>query len=889
MKIRLGLHLDGEHGWQPANQLNVTTTGPLGLLNLLETQLGLLQALPSAAERVVQYVEGLKRCDSAVRFYHRSLTTDELGTAATLLAWRDAWYLHGWRNSLDQAKSTRLRDMQAVEAAIIGKIPPSIGERLQAVLDALAIRQPAISEIELCEPLGSYPQRWQAVLSHLPIRQNCGMASPVPTTLLGQMQKALEAISRGESPEKLAWITDGSVRLVRAETEIFAARWLAEVLREGDPAQTLIVAEQGRSALDEVLSTAHLARQGFKESSSFRPALQVLPLVLEQLWAPLDIYGLLQFLTHPVCPVPSLARTRIAEKLARYPGIGASEEWNKALARIEQACTERGRDWAATRSSIAFWVEHERFDRNGESGAPIAAILDKVRALADYFRARLASDQIEQRFAFNAGYSQVLACQQALEGLLAQGTVAIRPRQLQKLVMQVTARGSGNQLLAAELGACRSVANPSAAIEASDHVVWWQLAAGAMPKPYPWSRQELAELKEAGIVLPPLVDTLNQLATDWLKPILSARKTLTLMLPPPGTEVHPVWQMLETAFADAPPVESLEGLLEASKPSLPMQPITLRTLPARQRYWQLPAGTPIPRRGRDSFSSLESFLFNPYQWLLRYPADLKPSGILDISDSFLLYGNLAHNLIERFYQQADALAITDEQFVTWFKTNFPEIVATEGNVLLLQGRGADLERFREQLQLAMLLLRRHLATAGVVCVEAEQELSGHFRGGEIFGFADLVVTRADGTKAIVDLKWAGGKKYPEKLAANSHLQLGIYAELIRQKTGVWPHLAYFILSQARLIAPDDRFFGDAKVVRKNKGLEDESTPQLWARFENTWEWRKAHRDDGRFELILGESDIKDRSTDWPEDGLAPESLNPAYNDFLALAGWGASQ
>jgi hypothetical protein len=889
MKIRFGLHLDGEHGWQPANQLNVTTTGPLGLLNLLETQLGLLQSLPSTAERVVQYVEGLKRCDSPARFYHRSLATDELGTAATLLAWRDTWYLHGWENSLDQSKSARLRDMQAVEEVITKKLSPSIGERLQAVFDVLANRQVAIAEIELCEPLGSYPQRWQAILCRLPTRQSCGVAPTETTTLLAQMQIALEAISRGESPEKLTWQDDGSVRLVRSETATLAARWLAEVLRDTDPEQTLIVAEQGRSALDEVISTANLARQGFKESSAFRPALQVLPLVLEQLWAPLDIYGLLHFLTHPVCPVPSLARSRIAEKLARYPGIGASEEWNKTLARIEQAYTERGMDWTAVRSKIAFWVEHERYERNSEHGAPIAAVLEKITALADYFRTRLASEQIEQRFAFNAGYSQVLACQQALEGMLAQGTLNIRPRQLQKLVMQVTARGSANQLLVSELGACRSVSNPGATIEACDEVIWWQLSAGAMPKPYPWSRQELAELEVAGIALPPLSTTLDQLAADWLKPILSARKTLTLVLPPAGTEVHPIWQMLETAFIEAPPVESLEALLEAKQQSLSMQPITIRALPARQRWWQLPEGTPIPRRGRDSFSSLESFLFNPYQWLLRYPAELKPSGILDISDSFLLYGNLAHNLIEHFYQQADALEMNDEQYAAWFALHFPEIVATEGSVLLLQGRGADLERFREQLQRAMLQLRRHLAAAGVVSVEPELELSGHFRGGEIFGFADLVVTRGDGTKAIVDLKWAGGKKYPEKLATNSHLQLGIYAELIRQKTGAWPHLAYFILSQARLIAPDDRFFGDAKVVRKYKGLDDESTPQLWSRFENTWAWRKAQQDDGVIELILGESDIKDGLTDWPEDGLAAESLNPAYNDFLALAGWGASQ
>jgi hypothetical protein len=207
----------------------------------------------------------------------------------------------------------------------------------------------------------------------------------------------------------------------------------------------------------------------------------------------------------------------------------------------------------------------------------------------------------------------------------------------------------------------------------------------------------------------------------------------------------------------------------------------------------------------------------------------------------------------------------------------------------MPGRGADLENFREQLRRAMLKLRSHLALAGVVKVEPEFTLDGQFKGGEMTGSADLVVTRADGSLAIVDLKWAGGTKYPKKLAANSHLQLGIYAELLRQKTGQWPHLAYFILSQARLLVPDDRYFADAKVVRKNKGLEDQGTPQLWERFQNTWEWRKALLDNGLFELIRSEDDIKDEMTEWPEDGLGAEALNQSYNDFLALAGWGSNQ
>lgn len=97
------------------------------------------------------------------------------------------------------------------------------------------------------------------------------------------------------------------------------------------------------------------------------------------------------------------------------------------------------------------------------------------------------------------------------------------------------------------------------------------------------------------------------------------------------------------------------------------------------------------RRSHDSFSSLESFIFNPYQWLLRYPANLKASNILSVSDGFLLDGQLAHNLVERFFALPNALGLPDTKVLAWFDETFPQLVATEGAVLLMHGRRSDYE------------------------------------------------------------------------------------------------------------------------------------------------------------------------------------------------------
>ena len=53
-RIRFGLDLDGERGWHARDALGESTLGPLGFLNVLETQLGLTRAVPSAAQRALQ-------------------------------------------------------------------------------------------------------------------------------------------------------------------------------------------------------------------------------------------------------------------------------------------------------------------------------------------------------------------------------------------------------------------------------------------------------------------------------------------------------------------------------------------------------------------------------------------------------------------------------------------------------------------------------------------------------------------------------------------------------------------------------------------------------------------------------------------------------------------
>ena len=145
--------------------------------------------------------------------------------------------------------------------------------------------------------------------------------------------------------------------------------------------------------------------KAYEESSAFRPALQVLPLALEVLWDPLNFYGLLQFLTHSVCPVPAYARYKLAGKLADKPGIGG-KTWSRVLEKIEEHYVGAESEAAQTiRQKIRFWVEHDRYDQ--AVGANLDAVIERVEALTNYFRGRLADTDRAARIAFNSGFGHV--------------------------------------------------------------------------------------------------------------------------------------------------------------------------------------------------------------------------------------------------------------------------------------------------------------------------------------------------------------------------------------------------------------------------------------------------------------------------------------------------
>jgi len=816
----------------------------------------------------------LKRACTGERFYEKSFEVDEFGTAAEILAWRDAWYEHGWDGAVPTDSAPRLLDMAAIDTLAGSCVFPGTGQRLNEIAALLASRQPQIATIELVESLDELPIAWQRVFAHLPIEplREPLKASAAKDSMLGALQRAVLETGDHPSGDKRTWRDDGSVIILRAETQLAAAEWLASQARQSPDRDRLFVIEGTGMRLDTALAAMDQPLLGSSESSTFRPALQLLPLALRLLWEPLDFKALMQFLTHPVGPLRPFARRTLAEKIAAHPGIGGGA-WKEALATIQSHYAQDGEQIV---QEIAFWLENPRF--GARALAPVAVIRARAQRLAEYFLAEMATADPLVRAPWVAAREQAAAIECTLRALEAQAVPGLNAHTLDRLVSQAAAHGCDNPLLRSEAGSSGHVRAPGAVIEPFAEVCWWHLTAVPLAQPYPWSPREIAELRAIGVALPEMNRVLERQARNWLQPLLAARQRLTLLLPRAGAEVHPLWLIL-SSLLEAPTILDVERVLttEANLPGLSEVPH--RPLPKARRWFHLPPGAIHRWDLAASYSSLEQFFNSPFQWALNYPAQLKTSALLSLPGNFQLLGSLAHRVVETLYRDADAITWTADRVRDWFDHSVERIVREEGAILLMPGRRADLEAFRLRFRRSLVQLHEILQVACVAALEPEAELNGSTALGPIKGQSDLLVTFRDGRRAIVDMKWTGVRKYRDKLQQQSHIQLAIYARLVENNTRAWPAVAYFILRESALLTPDLVFPGVQPIA-----VPGASTEQLWDRIMTTWQWRRTQIESGALELVREDLEPTPDSTP-PPGALSPKEPDQRYNGCVHLAGW----
>ena len=207
-----------------SGSLDKDVVGPLGLVQTLETQLGMLAPRISKAVRISTYLAKLRACGGD-RFWASSFSRDPWSTAATLLEWRDTLVGGGWHGTA--IGSNRLDDLAAAEA-VEPTLPAGLEDRAIALLDVLKTRPGLrIHQLGLADRRDLLPPLWARIVEAL---ESVGVTifqhEQPELAAEGSDLRIVQRVLSGEPVKPLAG--DGTFTMVEADTELIAAEAVAD-------------------------------------------------------------------------------------------------------------------------------------------------------------------------------------------------------------------------------------------------------------------------------------------------------------------------------------------------------------------------------------------------------------------------------------------------------------------------------------------------------------------------------------------------------------------------------------------------------------------------------------------------------------------------------------
>ncbi len=780
MRIVFDPALDGG-GWPgvtagKAAAVGEAWLGQLGLLDRLETELGLGARHAPAIERACALVLALEGREG---WWRESYEADPLGTCQRLLRDRDTLALWGWRG---ERVSPRL---DALWAATAGA-PPGLPDRLHDVRAALlAGRRVDLASVEARSPLSTLPTGWTALFEAL---REAGVGVDEVTLPPAPAQGDLER-ARGTP---FIPSGDGSLTLLRPHGPLAAADEVAAALAALGSLDDVVVVGADE-ILDAALGRLGLPRLGAPAGPPASAAL--IRLVLEAAFEPMEPGDLHALLCLDPGPVPRPVASWLVGALARHPGRG-SPLWHEAMAGGLGQLEESGRAQVARRLDALLVPAARR------EGTVAASVLEaRLRLVTSWAMGRAANTpslEAVARLAMDAS---------ALIGLL--GHTQLSLVEARRLCDEL---GDARLPVVAAQAGLASVAQPGAVLGRAGTIVWWGFTRERAPAiaRVRLSRAESAALRELGSTPPDAGKLMAGEAARWRRPLEQATAALVLVCPATDEAgeksfPHPLWDELGAAMP-----RGAGEALELRRLRLPAAPRRRR---AAARGLPVPsvtanAGAAISLRPTESPSSLERLLACSLAYALHYHGELQPGLARGPgAPTPLLYGTLAHHVLAQVFAAgvlpAEEAAARAGEIV---EADLPRLCESLG----LPRYQVERATVKQVIVDAARELGRLLDETGATVAGVEHRLERELLGVTVAGNADLVLSSPD---VIVDLKW-GLSKYRDKIAGGTALQLATYARLLGGDAAR-PQVAYFILTRQQLLAEPGSIFAGATIPGKS--------------------------------------------------------------------------
>jgi len=799
------------------------TFGPAGMIGILETFLGLPCQRHSEILRVIQYETALRAIDNNSRFFSASFRLDPRGAASKILFLRDEILLSAPPDfSLsDLGKmSDRIRAIAEVEIHATDLVP-GYPDRLRAIAKELnGNRIPIpIGRVTLTEPIDTWPCLWQALFAAMKTHGCTFENFNDPTTVSnGDLSIAKRALTH--QGKIVAAHGDASLLLFEANNPVEEADVVALLARElsKDGESVVLIAGQETNVLNDAFRRINGPLPGGSLQSFGLDALQILPLCFALSWRPADPRILQQYLSLSVSPVPRKLRRQLLEIVSRTGSTGGPQ-WAEIIAEYIDSLENEKQDEA--KKTIERWLS---IGRIGPDDQIVTTDIDTLCKTFEAWARKRAFLQETPELGMTMAIEQARAISDACKIL---GNAAVGRQELKSLVRDIVATMPADMNARRERGSVYTVESPGAILGPVDNVIWWNAGERSL-EPLPtkfWTRAEESELKEKGIVLPEATSSLARQRCEWERGISFARNRLLFAYSRTHgdqrqpDEVHPLWHELTAQFdkdtignlvvfaADALHGKTNSFIEKHIKSHL--STADLRSLPAFRAEWTLKHSL-IKDRDHHSASSITRLGGCAFSYVCNYLAGIESAKTSAVSEKELLYGNVAHDVIERFLAACDGWP-EKRNIGKNVRTIFQHYLEKEGAVLNLPGMDKERIYLEKRIILSCEQLVAMLSAGRYELLGIEKEFSADTEIGPMKGFCDLVFKKAGQSRgrAVIDLKWGGRDRRRQELSEGKSIQLAIYSELLGQP---FPATGYFIISTGELLTVHKEAFAGATII-----------------------------------------------------------------------------
>ena len=759
--------------------------GTEALMAELELRAGLTCAETDHPSRVIFYMEAMEAAlgRDPDLFYQDSFRRDDFGTAELMLGWRDALVKAGWDGS-----------------------PVGDSEKISV-----------LSLIESCFCCPGSADRWRALLAEARKRPILRSSDSIKVQcrrddLPPLLQALLDAIGAHSEVKYLepGTIEDGKIKIIDFDNEYTAHEWITAQELGGED----VVAEADLALLGDFLRTAGKPGIGAADSG-IGAVMRLLPLGLSLFRYPADIAALQSYLQAHRSPFGKLygkcgtedggeyyasAARRLFSHICSEGGFGPG--WDEILdgARFDfngAPLPDKERDEAL--QFLGMWEQSQKLP---EGEAPVKGVAAFIEELG-----RWAGRSVSPDSPFNAQYQALQRYCGAMRRLLGRvkgDTVPVSTLTRWAAYICVPIDITSDY---PRLGSLNVVGSVADIYSGADRLIWFAASTDSeIPYEYAFlSPDEIRDLEKAGVLVS-RKERLAEMDKAYRTEGLSRCREVTVVT---CRRISGKETLRSALLAE---LEERIGLAEGTPvPKTASEPVVKDFGKAAKHTFD-PAILNGFKREEESYSSINTLIMSPVDYLLDYVKGYRQYGIDEIADIETTEGIVAHAYIETLGGRCGndpgkmlALHGTD------YNSILDQIIGEKGLILHLEENLLERESFRVSLGESVGILLEIIISNNLEIVGFEHTLTANLpKIGNVIAKIDcLLKDPSDETYIIIDFKYSHGKTYQKKLEECRELQLAIYRKVVEKELGPVKFVGYYAIPRRKLYTADNTLNHDA--------------------------------------------------------------------------------